>query len=170
MMTDFLAILPQILRTQALAVALAWAADALSWKVRREEVLVGAFNVFGLMLSVFLVATLAENGLSLSYFALALLLPLAWLIVVARVQRRQFNISFRAAFFGALMQLMFFVWALFLVFAILIPSVRFFSGWSFLLFLVTVLATYALLSLFRPAIYSTWKTWRQNSGENRPVR
>ncbi|MBC7727510.1 MAG: hypothetical protein H7242_07805 [Microbacteriaceae bacterium] len=145
------------------------AADPLSWKVRREEILVGAFNVFSLFLSLFFLASW-PTGTPVSWLVIALSLVLLWLFFVAWVQKRQLKTSLQAAFFGALMQLTCFVWALFTFFLILVFPSRALPWWNLLLWLVTALLTYALLALFRPTIGEVWSAVRQNSGKNRRVR
>lgn len=173
-MTGFVVFLPFIVLAQALGVGLAWAVDALSWKWRANENAVFATNFMATILSfpILLVLPALQLGTQISIPLMsAPFLVLAWVLLVAWVQKQQLKLPLRATFFGALMQLVCFDLSL-LSSVVLLLIFRFlsFPGWCVVVYFFTATLTYALSALFRPAIYGTWQTYHQNSGKNRPPR
>ncbi len=164
-MSDYLSILPQIILAQALGVGLAWGADAVSWKWRQDEKIVLAINCLNVV-TIGFVVLLCLAFLSFLNCAGVFATALIWLFSVALVQKKQLKVMLYTAFFGVLMQLSCFGWALGAALLLLSFSWPFIQDSLYLTWLVSALLTNALLSLFRPTIYSTWNTWRQNSRKN----
>lgn len=179
-MLDSVGFLPPILFVQALGVALAWGADALSWKWRGKREVVFYLNLVSLVVLFPLCAPLGRHPWSAETIIKWLAAAACWLVILALVQRKQVEISLRAAFFGAQMQLWCFVWSLYGGFGILIsfpisafrvfPASSLLPYWLFLVWLVSATLTYALLSLFRPTISAMANALRQSLKKDRPLR
>lgn len=178
-MGNWLSFLPYIICAQALGVGVTWSIDMLSWIWRESEAAVFGLNFLNLFFGLPVAFFLYSKSVNDAQVLWTLFWILFWLGCLAAVQKRQMKISFRAAFWGALMQAFCFClgWMLFIVCVLLIFPLAFLQldefEWFCLAFVGTALVTYALLSLFRPTIYGTWNTmrdtWRQN-GKNRRVR
>lgn len=173
-MSDWISFLPAIIIAQALGVGLAWFSDALSWKWRQNEKIVFALNVIGALALIPLAVPLFFEFWPIVNPIMTFLLISFWLPISAWVQKRQLSITYRAAFFGAMMQWVCFCLALWcgfvsLFFVSLIVS-QIGPHWLWSIWLVSTTLTYALLSLFRPTIYGAWNAFRQNFKKNRPMR
>jgi hypothetical protein len=141
-----------------------WGADTLTWKWRDDEAATFSLNLFcaAVLLPIAVLQALEAWGFWQVFSALTL--TLVWMLFVACVQRKQFAISLRAAFFGALMQMFCFVLALccFALCCVLVIFLFFlFSSpkwgiddWLMNIWLVSALATYFILTLPRPSVDS----------------
>ena len=174
-----------VIVAQGLGVGLALGADAASCKWRPSEFVIVTLNCICLMVLFPSIAALLlqfssacfpsflaiESPFLLPIIVLsASLLLFFWLFLVAWVQKIQLKISLRAAFSEALLQFSFFTWAMSCAVMLLSAIWLFLEEEFVIIWLVSTILTYALLSLFRPTLYGTWNLWRENSRKNRPLR
>ncbi len=165
MMEKFLGFIIGIVIAQTLGVLMTWKIESKSWNWRPlSDISVSNFATDCLRaVGLFALFLLLIFGMSAPWFFAP---PLLWLLLVARVQKRQLNVSFSDAFCGALLQFGCFGLLLFCG-GFLASIFRWFLNFgSFLtVWLVSAMLTHALLSLFRPTIYGTLDTYRQTTGK-----